>query len=55
MKAYCTQNTDRECKEEDCCLKKPKCEKCNDSGFYYIEGISNERIRFECECNGKGK
>lgn len=21
MKAYCTQNTDRECKEGDCCLK----------------------------------
>jgi hypothetical protein len=20
MKAYCTQNTDRECREEDCCL-----------------------------------
>jgi len=24
MTASCTQNTDRECREEDCCLKKQK-------------------------------
>jgi hypothetical protein len=24
MKAYCTQNTDRECREEDCCMRDNK-------------------------------
>jgi hypothetical protein len=55
MIAPCTQNTDRECRPEDCCLKKPKCEICDDQGSYYVHGIIEVPIKFECECNAKEK
>lgn len=52
MPSYCTQNTDRQdCTEETCCMKKSKCETCDDNGFYYVHGIIEERVRFDCECN----
>jgi len=30
-----------------------KCEKCNDLGYYYVHGVLETRIKFECECNQK--
>jgi len=50
MQAHCTQNTDRECRNEDCCLKKTKCEKCDDHGSYIVHGVIDEPLEIDCEC-----
>jgi hypothetical protein len=43
MKSHCTQNTDRECREEDCCLKKTVVDNVNHPPHY---------TSWKAECSG---